>query len=389
MNNLQTQIGELERIETESDLKKSTFEKTSKPRILMIGMHLTKTRGGISTLINEMLQSSVTENFEINYIASQAEDFGRFGKLMLALRAVFSFVFNVLRNNPALVYVHLGSNASLYRESLFIILAKVFGKKIVGHFHAGDVEEYLVSQSRIGRRFIASAMSLSDALIAVSQESAGKLRKIASRNKISVVANALNTKAFPFSPRRFAEREGANIKLLFVGAMGKLKGEIDLANAVKILRVNHSNLKITFLGFGGEKLKNYCEKIGIVDAVEFIGAVSLEKRIEFFEKADIFVLPTYAEAMPMSVIEAMAAALPCVTTDVGGIPELIDDGENGFLIEPSNVKKLAERISFLIENPQTRIEFAAKAQDKVRRNFGLDDYAVKLTTLLYETIENK
>lgn len=362
------------------------ISKLKLPQILMVGMSLTKTRGGISTLIGEILNSDLKDDFAVEYIESQAEDFKGFDKLILAVKAVFLFIVKILTKNPSLIYVHIGSNASLYRESFFVVLAKIFGKKTVSHFHAGDVDEYLEKQSNLGRKFISWAISQSDKLIAVSKDSAEKLQKLAPKNEIEIIVNAIDTKPFAFSPNRFENRSKI-VRLLFVGAMGKLKGETDLADAIKIISTKNTDFRVSFLGFGGENLQKYCAEIGIENLIEFVGAVSLTERLSFFENADIFVLPTLAEAMPMSVIEAMAAGLPIVSTTVGGIPELIEESEEGFLVEPSNARKLAEKLSILISDKDLRIEMGKKAQEKVGKELDFRVYTEKLKSSLIELVK--
>lgn len=367
-------------------MKTLAISKPKLPKILMVGMSLTKTRGGISTLIGEILNSDLKDDFSVEYIESQAEDFKGFDKLILAVKAVFLFVVKILTKNPSLVYVHIGSNASLYRESFFVVLAKIFGKKTVAHFHAGDVDEYLEKQSKLGRKFISWAIGQSDKLIAVSKDSAEKLQKLAPKNEIEIIVNAIDTKPFAFSPNRFETRTKI-VRLLFVGAMGKLKGETDLADALKILSTKNTNFRVSFLGFGGENLQKYCAEIGIENFIEFVGAVSLTKRLAFFEKADIFVLPTYAEAMPMSVIEAMATGLPIVSTTVGGIPELVEESEEGFLIEPANARKLAEKLSILISDKGLREKMGKKAQEKVGKELDFRVYTEKLKSSLFALVK--
>ncbi len=364
---------------TVSAIRSGKPEKTvaaqRKPHILMVGMHLTKTRGGITTLIAEILKSAVRDDFEFIYVESQAEDFGKFGKMFLAVRAILRFVWNCIRQRPELVYVHLGSNASLYRESVFILLAKLFGKKTVTHFHAGDIDNYYPFQTRIGQKFISFAINLSDSLIAVSRESAGQLRNITQSPNICVINNAIDTSIF--NARGDSSSSGA-VRLLFVGAIGKLKGERDLIKALTMLRDKKPNIKVSFLGCGAESLKDYCEELGVAGFIEHLGAVSMAERIAFFEKADIFVLPTYAEAMPMSVIEAMAAGLPVISTSVGGIPELITDGADGVLFPPGDVNALAEKISFLLDNKDIRLNIGKKAREKAVRQMDFRLYVNKL-----------
>jgi glycosyltransferase involved in cell wall biosynthesis len=366
------------------DTTRTALSRAKKSRVLMVGMHLTKTRGGISTLIAEILKSPLKEDFEFTYIESQAEDFGKFGKAFLALSAVARFVWNCISKRPNLVYVHLGSNASLYRESIFIFLAKLFGKKVITHFHAGDVDNYYPFQRKIGQKFIQTALRLSDSFIAVSQESAKQLRDITQSQNISVITNAIDTSVFNGDKKSLTDEPGGDaVRLLFVGAVGKLKGEKDLIKALALLRDNKPNLKISFLGYGAENLKDYCEKFEVGNLVEYLGAVPMDERIEFFRRSDIFVLPTYAEAMPMSVIEAMAAGLPVISTRVGGIPELIEDGVDGILFAPGDVGALAEKISFLLNNKDTRIKIGKKAKQKAREQMDFRVYVNKLRTLLF------
>jgi len=366
------------------DTTRTALSRAKKSRVLMVGMHLTKTRGGISTLIAEILKSPLKEDFEFTYIESQAEDFGKFGKAFLALSAIARFVWNCISKRPNLVYVHLGSNASLYRESIFIFLAKLFGKKVITHFHAGDVDNYYPFQSKIGQKFIQTALGLSDSFIAVSQESAKQLRDITQSQNISVITNAIDTSVFNGKKKSLTDDPGGDaVRLLFVGAVGKLKGEKDLIKALALLRDNKPNLKISFLGYGAENLKDYCERFEVGNLVEYLGAVPLNERIEFFRRSDIFVLPTYAEAMPMSVIEAMAAGLPVISTRVGGIPELIEDGVDGILFAPGDVGALAEKISFLLNNKDTRIRIGKKAKQKAREQMDFRVYVNKLRTLLF------
>ena len=362
-----------------------------KPCVLMVGMHLTKTRGGISTLINEILKSPLKDEFEFVYIESQAEDFGRFGKAFLALQAILRFVFNCLWLRPKVVYVHLGSNASLYRESVFILLAKIFRKRVIAHFHAGDIDNYYPFQSKIGQNFIRRAIRSSDKIIAVSEESARQLRNITDSANISVIPNAIDTSVFKVCKRSSKTNQSDEVvRLLFVGAIGKLKGEKDLIKALEILSDRKPNIKVSFLGYGAESLMSYCNELKVSNFIEFLGAVSLDERIDFFQKADVFVLPTYAEAMPMSVIEAMAAGLPVISTTVGGIPELITDGVDGLLYSPGDVNALADKISFLLDNKNIRNEIGKKAGEKAAQEMDFKQYTDKLRFHLTasETIKN-
>ena len=88
-----------------------------------------------------------------------------------------------------------------------------------------------------------------------------------------------------------------------------------------------------------------------------------------FSRANVFVLPSFTEAFPLVVLEAMAASLPIVATEVGGIPDMIEDGSNGFLVPPGNSEILADRLTKLVNNPQLRVHFGAASREKFLRNY--------------------
>lgn len=352
----------------------------------MVGMHLSKTRGGITTLTAAILGSELQNDYRFNYIASQAEDHSKPRKMLLAMSAFARFAVRILLDRPSLAYVHIGSNVSLYRESAFILLAKVFRTRVLAHFHAGDLDQYYLKQNALGRAFIRWALGRSDRIIAVSDASARSLRELNDSLKISVVANAIDTSLFGArSPRLHDDKI---VRLLFVGAAGKLKGERDLVKALGLLRARDDlELRVSFIGHGTEDLTHLCDEEGIAGMVEHLGPVSMSKRIKCFEDAGIFVLPTYAEAMPISVIEAMAAGLGVITTPVGGIPELVSDGEDGLLFQPGDVSVLAERIITLASDPEARERFGARAQTKARLHWDIDKYILRLRKEIKATVE--
>ncbi len=359
-----------------SEVAGDTLRDKKRTRVLMVGMHLTKTRGGITTLTEAILNSRLKDDYEFIYVSSQAEDFGKIRKVGLAVSAVVRFFCICLIKRPRVVYVHIGSNASLYRESAFILLAKVIGIRVLSHFHAGDIDSYYPRQHALGKRFIRTAIGLSDKIIAVSRESGNQVRSLAPLSKIAVLSNAIDTAAFQSITRPLGKT--GPLRLLFVGAIGKLKGENDLIRALERLKDRGVDLKVSFLGYGAQNLANRCAELGVSDLIEHLGPVSIGDRIGFFERADVFVLPTYAEAMPISVIEAMAAGLAVVTTPVGGIPELIRDGEDGILFPAGDINALVQTISLLASNETERSRLGANARQKVMEQMDFAGYAERL-----------
>ncbi len=350
-----------------------------KSEIVMVGMHLTKTRGGITTLAASILGSRLSEKCNFTYIESQAEELGKFRKLLLALEAALRFSVACLTKRPEAAYIHVGSNASLYRESAFLVLARLLGRRTICHFHAGDVGKYLPVQTRLGQWFIRWALGHSHRIIAVSNESASELAEIVETADVSVLPNAIDLSWLDAPTFSDDGRDSdKKIRVLFVGAVGKLKGEKDLIDALALLRKTKVDIKASFLGYGAEQLAEACTRAGIIEMIEHLGPVPMSERADHYKKADIFVLPTYAEAMPVSLLEAMAAGLPVITTPVGGIPEIVENGKEGILYPCGDVQSLADGIKLLIEDPAARIRMGESGKQRAAEQLNFDKYIHKL-----------
>lgn len=329
-------------------------------RVAMVGPHPTKTLGGIATTISNLLHSPLTHEFDIRHISSQADEYGKLRKIAMALTALIEFAATLVWRRPDIAYIHLGASVSVYRKAPFIALARLLRCKVVTHFHAGDFDIFYKSRSRPGQALIRRSIGLSHHLIAVSETWRKRLRQVWPRVPVSVVRHGINLGQF----KRTHMPNGSALRLLFVGAMGRLKGERDLISALQAMPRLDSSLHLIMLGNGDNAVRPFLQKSNLERMVEYIGPTPMDMRADFYKRADLFVLPTYAECLPISMLEAMAAGLPIVSTTVGGIPDLIEDGVEGYLIAPGDVEALADRIARLVNNPAERLRMGERARVK-------------------------
>ncbi|MCX8153267.1 MAG: glycosyltransferase family 4 protein, partial [Candidatus Bathyarchaeota archaeon] len=117
------------------------------------------------------------------------------------------------------------------------------------------------------------------------------------------------------------------------------------------------------------KLVNYAVKLGVKENLVFTGYFPDRKLPRLYQAADIFAFSTFYENLPFAVLEALSTGLPVVTTRVGGIPEMIESGRNGFLVEPSDSRELAEKILFYLEHPAVAAEMAFSARRTIEVRF--------------------
>ena len=149
---------------------------------------------------------------------------------------------------------------------------------------------------------------------------------------------------------------------------GNGKGHRTLIEMVSILKKDGINAAVKFVGDGDHvtELRNYAKHLGVEERVEFLGRLPERKTVlEFIASSDIFVYPTYSEGLPRCLIEAMAVGLPCLSTPVGGIPELI---ESKYLLSPDDSIGFAKSIERLIANP-SELDIMSKKNLEVARNY--------------------
>ncbi len=183
-----------------------------------------------------------------------------------------------------------------------------------------------------------------------------------------------------------------NVGIIKIGYIGRLvdgKGLEDLMMAISRLRQGYggqANFKVLIFGFGPLeiKLKKMAKDLEIKDKIEWRGFVPYSKVPEALAEIDIFVYPSLHEGFGRSIMEAMAMERVVVATRVGGIPDLIKDGENGFLVEPHNPEMLAEKIKELMENKKLREKFGKAGREWVGKNFEWNDGIKKFAQLFLE-----
>jgi glycosyltransferase involved in cell wall biosynthesis len=145
-----------------------------------------------------------------------------------------------------------------------------------------------------------------------------------------------------------------------------------------------------FVGDGVEasSLRTACERSDILRGrVRFTGSVPNNRVPAILAEADVVVLPSYSEGLPLVLVEAMAAGLPCIGTRVGGIPEVIIDGYNGILVDPGSPAQIANALGLLVSNEEFRASLARAARDSVETKYDIKRNSLALIELYREVIQ--
>ncbi len=163
-------------------------------------------------------------------------------------------------------------------------------------------------------------------------------------------------------------------EILCVGRLVPAKGQHLLVKACHALKERGVAFHLTLVGAGPDRdsLEALVAQLGIKELVTFTGPVGQGEIHAYYDKADIFALPSFAEGLPVVLMEAMGKGIPCVTTSITGIPELVIDGANGLLVPASDWEGLADRLQRLIEEPALRKTLGAAAREIVERDYDVN-----------------
>ena len=334
-----------------------------RPKVLMIGPGR-NVMGGISTVVNSYYESGIDKQVELKYIASM-EDASSIKKLWVAIKAYYQFCACV--KNYDIVHIHMASQASFTRKSLFIKRAHKAGKKIIIHSHAADFDDFYFKQSDDKKREkIKYIFSLANKVIMLSQEWSKFFgENICDPNKIVVMHNAV---IIP----DYKKTDYSNHNVLFLGRLGERKGTYDLLKVIPdVLKAVPDAM--FYLGGDGDvkQCKEITHKNGFSDHVKFLGWVRSTEKEEYLKKCSIFILPSYHEGMPMSVLEAMSYGLATVSTNAGGIPQIIDNGVDGIRIEAGDTEALKQNMIKLLADEEKKQKLGKTGYLKISGHFNM------------------
>ena len=176
-------------------------------------------------------------------------------------------------------------------------------------------------------------------------------------------------------------------KLLFVGGLGRQKGVDILLQAANLLIKRGIDFKLEIVGPGKKDFyENLARKFGIIEKLRFYGRIERDRLFNFYKEADIFVLPSRADGLNLVCMEALSFGLPVISTLVGGIPEIVDDGVTGLLVKPEDAFELAKAIEYLIRNPQVAEVMSRRGPEQIKDKFSPDKSVEKLEEIYMDLL---
>lgn len=313
------------------------------PKRLMVGTDVS-TKGGIASVINDYIDSGIMRRLGIAYVATH-KDGGKLTKMLFFLKQLPRVFISIIP--VEIVHIHTSHGWSFRRLVTVVFLARLLGKKVALHVHGSQFDTYFDGAGRAERAVIRYGLRVADIVIALSQDWKEKLSGIQPGADIIVIRNGVDiAKYLPVVARELHKPA----TVLFLGRLGERKGIYDLLSAIQEL--DSPDFKFVLAGDGEvAQVRSLVKERGLGRVVQVPGWVGPEEKRKLLSGSDIYVLPSYHEGLPISILEAMAAGLPVISTPVGGIPEAVIEGETGYLCSPGDHIGLADAIRESVSDP--------------------------------------
>lgn len=337
--------------------------RTDEGSIVLLG---SRAMGGIAAVIRSYRAAGLFERWRVVHIATHC-DGSAWQKLLLAVGSFARFCALLARGRVRLVHVHSASNASFWRKSAFLLAAFAANRPVIFHLHGGGFLDFYRRCGRARRAFLRFVLDQSSEIVVLSDVWRRRMARMTRNPNIRVIASPVEAGELLTIERK----PTVSANLVFVGRLDPNKGLHELVDALARLGRRHERLRLCLAGEGDrDTIARYAAARGVGPALSFAGWVAGERKRLVLAEADVFVLPSYIENLPMSVLEAMAAGLPVVATDVGGIPELVKDDVNGRLVAPRDVEALTAALGDVLDDPELRLRMG-----RAGRQLFIDSFA--------------
>lgn len=354
----------------------ATREPTARCRsVLMVGTDLDG-MGGVRAVVRGYLDGGLFERYDGVYVASHRAG-SAWVKITTALKAWVRVAVLLRKLDAPLVHVQTASRGSFWRKSVVCRLARAARRPYIVHLHGGGFTRFYEDESgSMGRHFIRSTLKHAALVIALSEEWRERVLRICPTAKVEVLHNAV-TIPDTAELRRPDEHEPT---LLFLGHLLRDKGVYDLVRAFARVAPRFPRLRLVLGGVGNiDAVRQLAAQLEITERVSCPGWLGPERKTAALASGTIFMLPSYAEGMPMSLLEAMSWGMAVIATPVGGIPQVVKNEVNGLLVAPGDIDGLAVAIRRLLEDTALRERIGAAARVTVATGFSLNEALAKLS----------
>jgi len=349
-------------------------QREARVKVLQLGPAL-EVRGGISS-VERLICDFLPTYAAIRHVATMTED-GKLTNAAVFARAILSLSRTLEGIDPTVVHIHFASRGSTLRKFILANMVLRARRPLILHAHGAGFDQFHRGLPAPIRRMVNRTLQQATVLIALSSQWRDFYVQECevSPAQVVVLPNPVRV------PTRVPDRAGrTQVQFLHLGRLGRRKGGYDLMNAFASLPESiRDRARLVLAGDGDvEGMKKLAAPLG--DRVRVLSWIDAHERDRLLAESDVFVLPSYAEGVPMSLLEAMASGLPCITTPVGGIPDVFTHGAEGLLVAPGDAGQLRAAMTTFISDEPARLAAGKRAYENARA-FDVHAYARRLADI--------
>ncbi|HLZ66927.1 MAG TPA: glycosyltransferase family 4 protein [Aliidongia sp.] len=279
-----------------------------------------------------------------------------------------------------LAYIHVAGRASTWRKLLLTAYCRLRHMPVVLHLHDNDYERFCRTLPAPFLALVRWMFQTADHTIVLGEAAKRTITGLLGvpADRVSILANAVP------APAPAPAKAPAPVEILFLGQLSRRKGVHDLIEALDQPNMRDVQWHATIAGGGPhqETFEQQLAETAVADRVTMLGWVDRATTVSLLNRADILVLPSYAEGMAMSILEGLAHGLCVVCTPVGAHAEVIEHGRSGLLVEPGAVSQLSEALAQTVADGELRARLSVGAAERFRAGFDVATYPARLAPIM-------
>jgi glycosyltransferase involved in cell wall biosynthesis len=335
--------------------------------------------GGIGRLMSYVVKTLPADDVAITLLDPRGHSTNPVLSIFPLVRTWLKLLALGLGRRIDVAHINLSSHGSSIRKPVLLWTCKLLRVPVVLHLHASEYPEFFEALPRPAKAILRRTFSGATLVVVLGNRWRDYVQRELGvpAERVQVLLNAAP------APQRNAgsrARRSEPRHILFLGRLGARKGVPELLEALASPRVRSRSWVATFAGDGDvEFYRAQASHLGIDDRARFSGWLDTPAALELLQTSDLLVLPSHAEGLPMSIVEAFACGVPVVCTPVGAIPDVVEDRVNGLLVEPGSSTQLADALVKLLEDDRLRSTLAENAQRTWERSLDIAAYAHELS----------
>lgn len=325
--------------------------------------------GGMTAISQMFYRINYFDNIQNYHFNTSFKAKNKLARLFEALFRIPLFIKHLVEVKPDAVFVMSSSYLGFYEKCLYCLIARVFGAKSMLNHVGGEFDKFY-HKTLLNRFLIRNTIKFPNVLLIGSSYWCNYFRNLFPKVTVYNVPNPIIADDYNNS---VSGDENGKFVVVSLFRLVKEKGVIELIAVIKAMCSMYKNIHFVIIGDGpmlgylNAELEAYIDQ-GFVKVLGFVDEVT---KIEEITKANAYLMLTYFDLMPISIMEAMAASKPVLSTRVGGIPDLVLDGVNGFLFDIGETKEVVSKLSLFIEDQGLAREMGRKGRERIDKFFNI------------------